>query len=136
MIKKVLSTATVAASVIGATAMAASPALAIGDDQGPQSMNGNGSQQAYGNQETKGAFSPQNSLVQGSLNKPCIALPAKVNAGSLVGLVPITVQDLPVLSSSQNQQCAENSSQNKGDDALSHLLDDVPILSGNGSAGR
>ena len=136
MIKKVLSTATVAASVVGATAMAASPALAIGDDQGPNSVNGNGSQQAYGNQSTSGAFSPQSSLVQGSLNKPCIGLPAKVNAGSLVGLVPVTVQDLDILSSPQNQQCAENSTQTKGDEPLSHILDDIPVLSGNGAANR
>ncbi|MDW4916513.1 RdlA protein, partial [Streptomyces californicus] len=31
------------------------------------------------------------------------------------------------------QQCTENSTQAKGDEALSHLLNDIPILSGNGA---
>ncbi|MGW8768861.1 rodlin, partial [Streptomyces sp. NPDC055815] len=70
---------------------------------------------------------------QGSLNKPCIGLPAKVNAGSILGLVPVTVQDIDVLSSPQNQQCAENSTQAKGDEPLSHLIEDIPVLSGNGA---
>ncbi len=76
---------------------------------------------------------PQFALIQGSLNKPCIALPAKANLGSLVGLVPVAVQDINILSSPQNQQCTENSTQAKGDEALSHLLNDIPILSGNGA---
>ena len=71
-------------------------------------------------------------LIQGSLNKPCIGLPAKVNAGSLIGFVPIAVQDINVLSAPQNQQCAENSTQAKGDEPLSHILDNIPVLSGNG----
>ncbi len=49
-------------------------------------------------------------------------------------LVPIAVQDVNVLSSPQNQQCTENSTQAKGDEPLSHLLEDIPILSGNGVA--
>ncbi len=52
--------------------------------------------------------------------------------GSLVGVVPIAVQDVPVLSSPQNQQCVENSTQAKGDEPLSHVLDQIPVLSGNG----
>jgi hypothetical protein len=80
-------------------------------------------------------MSPQLSLAQGSLNKPCVGLPAKVNAGSIVGvLVPITVQDVNVLSSPQNQQCAENSTQAKGDEPLSHILDDISALSTGNSA--
>ncbi|MER5822467.1 rodlin, partial [Streptomyces mirabilis] len=42
------------------------------------------------------------------------------------------VQDVPVLSSPQNQQCVENSTQAKGDEPLSHVLDRIPVLSGNG----
>ncbi|MFF2141025.1 rodlin, partial [Streptomyces sp. NPDC058193] len=76
--------------------------------------------------------SPQLSLVQGSLNKPCIALPVKANVGSLIGLIPIAVQDINVLSNPQNQQCADNSTQAKGDEPLSHILNDIPVLSGNG----
>ncbi|MEV6422869.1 rodlin [Streptomyces sp. NPDC051662] len=134
--KKLWATAAVAASIVGATATAASPALAIGDDSGTTSLSGNGAKQAFGNQSTKGDMSPQLGLVQGSLNKPCVGLPLKANVGSLIGLVPIAVQDVNVLSSPQNQQCVENSTQAKGDEALSHILDDIPVLSGNGVGNR
>ncbi|MER7816877.1 MULTISPECIES: rodlin [unclassified Streptomyces] len=132
MIKKVMAAAAVTASVIGASAAAAPQALAIGDDTGTTSASGVGASQVFGNSATYGAQSPQLALVQGSLNKPCIGLPAKANAGSLVGLVPVGVQDLNVLSSPQSQQCTENSTQAKGDEALSHILSDIPVLSGNG----
>ncbi|MEU3687379.1 rodlin [Streptomyces narbonensis] len=132
MIKKVMATAAAAASIVGASAAMATPALAIANDGGTTSLSGNGAHQEYGNSATYGNMSPQFALVQGSLNKPCVGLPAKVNAGSLIGLIPITVQDINVLSSPQNQQCTENSTQAKGDEALSHILDDIPILSGNG----
>ncbi|MFE2035956.1 rodlin [Streptomyces scopuliridis] len=134
--KKLWATAAVAASIVGATAAAASPALAIGDDSGTTSLSGNGAKQAFGNQSTKGDMSPQLGLVQGSLNKPCVGLPLKANVGSLLGAVPIAVQDINVLSSPQNQQCVENSTQAKGDEALSHILDDIPVLSGNGVGNR
>ncbi|MBD0711679.1 MULTISPECIES: rodlin [unclassified Streptomyces] len=132
MIKKVMATAAATVSIVGVSAVAASPALAIGNDGGTTSLSGNLAHQEYGNATTFGNMSPQFALVQGSLNKPCIGLPAKVNAGSLIGLVPIAVQDINVLSSPQNQQCTENSTQAKGDEPLSHLLEDIPILSGNG----
>ncbi|MET8412465.1 rodlin [Streptomyces sp. NPDC005195] len=131
--KKLWATAAIAASVAGISAAAAPQALAIGDDGGTTSVSGNGATQSFGNSATFGAMSPQLSLVQGSLNKPCIGLPAKVNAGSLVGLVPIAVQDVPILSAPQNQQCVENSTQAKGDEPLSHILDQIPVLSGNGA---
>ncbi|MCI4046205.1 rodlin [Streptomyces sp. TRM75563] len=134
MIKKIMASAAVAASVVGASAAAAPSAMAIGNDSGTTSVNGNGASQAYGNSATHGDWSPQFALIQGSLNKPCIGLPAKANLGSLVGVVPIAVQDINVLSSPQNQQCTENSTQAKGDEALSHILDNIPILSGNGVA--
>ncbi|MET8556065.1 rodlin [Streptomyces sp. NPDC004959] len=134
MIKKVMSVAAVAASVVGASAAVAAPAMAISDDAGTTSVSGNGAQQSYGNQATYGNMSPQMALIQGSLNKPCIGLPAKLNLGSLVGLVPVAVQDINVLSSPQNQQCTENSTQAKGDEPLSHILEDIPVLSGNGAA--
>jgi hypothetical protein len=131
--KKFMAAAVVAASVVGASAAAAQQALAISDDGGTTSTNGNSSTQQYGNSATYGTMSPQMALVQGSLNKPCVGLPAKVNAGSLVGVVPVAVQDVPVLSAPQNQQCTENSTQAKGDEPLSHILDDIPVLSGNGT---
>ncbi|MFD3561865.1 rodlin [Streptomyces sp. NPDC058686] len=130
--KKLWATAAIAASVAGMSAVAAPQALAIGDDSGTTSASGNGAQQAFGNSSTHGDMSPQLGLVQGSLNKPCIGLPAKANVGSLVGAVPIAVQDIPILSAPQNQQCVENSTQAKGDEPLSHILDDIPVLSGNG----
>ncbi|WP_318208917.1 MULTISPECIES: rodlin [unclassified Streptomyces] len=132
MIKKVMATAAAAVSIVGASAAVASPALAIANDGGTTSLSGNGAHQEYGNSATYGHMSPQFALVQGSLNKPCVGLPAKLNAGSIVGLIPIAVQDINVLSSPQNQQCTENSTQAKGDEALSHILDDIPVLSGNG----
>ncbi|WP_225799455.1 rodlin [Streptomyces sp. NK15101] len=136
MIKKVMATAAAAVSIVGASAAVATPALAIANDGGTTSLSGNGAHQEFGNSKTYGNMSPQMALVQGSLNKPCIGLPAKVNAGSLIGLIPITVQDINVLSSPQNQQCTENSTQAKGDEALSHILDDIPVLSGNGVGNR
>ncbi|MEU3609969.1 rodlin [Streptomyces sp. NPDC035033] len=128
--KKLLATAAVAVSVVGATA---GQALAIADDGGTTSLSGNGAHQEFGNSATYGNMSPQFALVQGSLNKPCVGLPAKVNAGSIVGLIPVAVQDINVLSSPQNQQCVENSTQAKGDEPLSHILSDIPVLSGNGA---
>ncbi|MEV4682627.1 rodlin [Streptomyces kurssanovii] len=134
MIKKILTTAMVTASMAGAGAMMAPQALALGNDGGTNSASGNFASQDYGNSSTHGDMSPQMSLIQGSLNKPCIGLPAKANVGSLIGLVPIAVQDVPILSAPQNQQCVENSTQAKGDEPLSHILSDIPVLSGNGSA--
>ncbi|MFC9424596.1 rodlin [Streptomyces sp. NPDC059255] len=136
MIKKVMAGAAVAASVVGVSAATAAPALAIANDGGTTSASGNGAEQWYGNSATYGNMSPQFALIQGSFNKPCIALPAKANIGGLLGVLPISVQDLNILSSPQNQQCVENSTQAKGDEALSHILDNIPILSGNGTANR
>ncbi|TXS43985.1 rodlin [Streptomyces sp. OR43] len=134
MIKKIMASAAVAASIVGVSAAAAPSAMAIGNEGGTTSVNGNGAVQSYGNSATHGDWSPQFALIQGSLNKPCIALPAKANVGSLIGAIPIAVQDVNVLSSPQNQQCTENSTQAKGDEALSHILSGIPILSGNGVA--
>jgi hypothetical protein len=136
VIKKIFATAAVAASLAGVSAAVAPQAMAIGNSSGTKTANGNGSEQSYGNTYTGGYMSPSFALVQGSLNKPCIALPAKANLGSLIGFVPVSVQDINVLSSPQNQQCTENSTQAKGDEALSHILSNIPILSGNGAGNR
>ncbi len=59
-----------------------------------------------------------------------------MNVESILALVNVGVQDINVLSNPQNQQCTENSSnQAKGDEPLSHILDNIPVLSGNLSAG-
>ncbi|MEU9306024.1 rodlin [Streptomyces sp. NPDC048256] len=131
--KKLWATAALAASVAGLAAMSAPQALAIGDDSGTTSASGNGASSEFGNSATFGDQSPQLSLVQGSLNKPCIGLPAKLNLQSLVGAANIGVQDVPILSAPQNQQCVENSTQAKGDEPLSHILDDISVLAGNGA---
>ncbi|MBD9723288.1 rodlin [Streptomyces caniscabiei] len=129
---KLWATAAVAASIAGLGAATAPQALA--DDGGTTSFSGNGASQAFGNSVTKGDMSPQLSLVQGSLNKPCIGLPAKLNVGG-IGAAGIALQDIPILSAPQNQQCTENSTQAKGDEPLSHILSDIPILSDNGNGG-
>ncbi|MFF8189565.1 rodlin [Streptomyces bobili] len=133
MLKKAMAAAAVAASVIGMSAAAAPQALAIGDDSGTTSASGNGAHEAFGNSVTKGDMSPQATLVQGSVNKLCVGLPAKLNLQSLVGAANIGVQDIPVLSAPQTQQCAENSTQAKGDEPLSHILNDISAVSGNGA---
>jgi len=132
MLKKAMAVAAVAASVVGASAAVAPQALAIGDDSGTTSASGNGAMSKFGNSVTKGDMSPQATLVQGSVNKLCAGVPLKANVGSVVGVVPIAVQDIPILSAPQNQQCAENSTQAKGDEPLSHLASDISALSGNG----
>lgn len=133
MLKKAMAAAAATASLVGIAAAAAPQALAVGNDGGTTSESGNFASQTYGNSATYGNMSPQMALIQGSLNKPCIGLPAKANVGSLVGVVPVSVQDIPILSAPQNQQCTENSTQAKGDEPLSHVLDDIPVLSGNGA---
>ncbi|MFJ8163068.1 rodlin [Streptomyces sp. NPDC096136] len=135
MLKKIMTAAAVSAVAIGAGAAATAPAMAIGNDNGVNTVNGNGAQQIYGNQKTAGDMSPQLGLVQGTLNKPCVGLPVKVNAQSILAALNIGVQDINVLSNPQNQQCTENSTQAKGDEPLSHILDNIPVLSGNASAG-
>ena len=114
---------------VAVVAGAAGTAAAHG---GPSTFNGNGSSESFGNTTTGGNLSPQIGLVQGSLNKPCLAVPITANVGSLIGLIPITVQDVHVLDSPQNQQCTQNSSQIQGDGPLSHIASDNSLLSGNG----
>ncbi|GAA2295755.1 rodlin [Streptomyces caniferus] len=133
MIKKVLATTAVAASVVGISATVAPQAMAIGNHNGTSTVNGNGAKSAFGNSTTVGKMSPQLELIQGSLNKPCLGL-GKV--GVQLAAVLANVQDVNVLSSPQNQQCTENSTQAKGDEALSHILSDIPVLSGNGVGNR
>ncbi|GGY09773.1 rodlin [Streptomyces hiroshimensis] len=127
MIKKVMATTALVASAAG---VSATPAMAIGNGQ--DVANANGAGQMYGNTWTGGYMSPQMGLINGSLNKPCIGI-GKLGAQGLLGAVPISLQDIPILSSQQQQSCTENSTINDGDDPLSHILDEIPIISGNGS---
>ncbi|GHE96960.1 rodlin [Streptomyces spiralis] len=128
MIKKIVATAAIAASALGATAAAAPQALALGNDGGPNAENATGSWQSFGNSTTHGNMSPQMALIQGSFNKPCIAVSDLPIGAALLG---VTAQDIPILSDDLNQQCAENSTQAKRDGALAHLLENVSLLSRN-----
>ncbi|HEY9439054.1 MAG TPA: rodlin [Streptomyces sp.] len=130
--KKMMAGAAMAVSLLGLSAAAAPAAMAIGNDHGTTTVNGNGAESKFGNSKTEGDMSPQLNLVQGSFNKPCIALPIKANAGAIGGALPLAVHDINVLSNPQNQQCTDNSTQAKGDEPLSHILDDIPLVSGNG----
>ncbi|MFE9863607.1 rodlin [Streptomyces sp. NPDC005506] len=57
----------------------------------------------------------------------------RTRRGELIKALRVAARDVDILSSPQNQQCTENSTQAKGDEALSHILDDIPVLSGNGT---
>ncbi|MCX4639643.1 rodlin [Streptomyces platensis] len=132
MMKKMIAGAAVAASLVGISAAAAPQAMAIGDHEGTRTVNGNGARSVYGNSTTRGNLSTQLGLVQGSLNQPCVAL-GKVGVQHLVKVFHVlAAQDINVLSNPQNQQCTQNSTQAKGDEPLSHILDGIPVLSGNG----
>jgi hypothetical protein len=132
MLKKAMAAAAVTASVVGA----ASPVMAIGNDQGTTSASGNHASSKFGNSVTKGDLSPQATLVGSTANDLCLGVPVKANAQAILGVVAAVglLQDVPVLSSQQNQQCADNSTQAKGDEPLSHLASDISALSGNGVA--
>ncbi|MFF9022877.1 rodlin [Streptomyces eurythermus] len=128
MLKKAMVAAATAASVVGMAVAAAPQALAIGNDDGPTVANGNGARADWGNSSTEGAMSPQLSLVQGSLNKPCLAL--EDIQVPIINIVPIN--DVPILSDDLDQQCSDQSSNIKRDGALSHILEDLAVLSANG----
>ena len=132
MLKKAMAVAAVAASLVGVSAAMAPQALAIDNDNGTTSFSGDGAGESFGNSTTAGDMSPQATLVQSSLNKLCVGLPAKVNAQSILAAVNVGVQDIPVLSAPQYQECAENATQAKGDEPVSHVLDDLKVLSTNG----
>lgn len=132
MLKKAMVAVAAAASVVGMSVAAAPTALAVNNDNGPSIQNGTGASSSFGNSATNGSMSPQLSLVQGSLNKPCVGV-QDVDAG-VAALIGVVAQDIPVLSDQEQQQCADNSTQAKRDGALSHLLDNVSVLSSNTDA--
>ncbi|MFF7726044.1 rodlin [Streptomyces sp. NPDC008001] len=130
MLNKVIATAALTASAVGTMA---GPAMAIGNDQ--DVANGNAAKTGYGNTKTGGIESPQMSLIQGTLNKPCIGI-GKIGIQSVLALINIGIQDIPILTSQQQQQCTDNSTISDGDDPLSHILSEIPIISGNGSGNK
>jgi len=131
--KKILSATAVAVAAVGASAMTAPQAMADDDIAASDSANGttnngDGAMQQYGNQSTDGTMSPQMALIQGSLNKPCLDLLHDTEVQSLVGL-----GDIPLLSQKQQQVCGDNSTQAEGDAPLSHVVEDLPVVSENGA---
>ncbi|GGU00075.1 hypothetical protein GCM10010289_20910 [Streptomyces violascens] len=42
------------------------------------------------------------------------------------------VSGVAMTAAPRNQQCTENSAQVKGDEPLSHILEEIPVRSGNG----
>ncbi|MEU8545218.1 rodlin [Streptomyces sp. NPDC048717] len=127
MIKKVLATAAVAATVVG---MSATTALAAGDDGGSANLVGNTSHQSIGANSTGGYMSPNFGLVNGGF-LDCFDV-QKLEADVPIGLIaiPVGVQDVlgnPV----SGQTCTQDSVQQKGDDALSHILGEVLAENGN-----
>ncbi|GAA0495684.1 rodlin [Streptomyces stramineus] len=129
MLKKVLATLALTAT---AAAVATAPALAVGDDRNV--ANGNGAKTGYGNTVTGGKASPQMSAIQGSLNKLCVGV-GKIGIQSLA-LINVGVQDIPILTSQQQQQCTDNSTISDGDDPLGHLADEIGLLAVNGSGNK
>lgn len=108
---------TMTACTLAAAAIAGGAGSAVATGDGPTSLSGNGASSAFGNSTTHGTLSTQLGAVQGTLNELCLGVPAKANVGSLIGiLVPITVQDVNVLASPHNQQCAESTTQSSGTD--------------------
>ena len=129
-IRTVLAAFGLAAAVVTGTAGTA--AAAPTGDHDTITFDGNNATESFGNTTTGGIESPEIGLVQGSLNKPCVGLDAHADLGSLIGLIPLALQDDHVLDSSQNQQCDDNSSQIQGDAPLSHILSDDRLLTVNG----
>ncbi|GGU72076.1 hypothetical protein GCM10010211_42430 [Streptomyces albospinus] len=119
--KEMTGAGAIATSSVGVSAAAAPHALAIGDQDGSRTVDGNGSKSVYGNSTTHGERRTQPGILQGGLNCFCVGIPAKGSVQSLVGVTGIGVQDIDVLSSSQVQpqmrQCARNLTQATGDEA-------------------
>ncbi|MGX1669672.1 rodlin [Streptomyces sp. NPDC055400] len=126
MIKKVLITAAAAASVVG---MSSTGAMASGDDGNSATNANNLSKQEIG---SSNSHAPSFSLINGGVAN-CVDV-QKVAAAVPVGVIAIPVGVNDVLNGgSANQTCTQNSVQQKGDDPLSHILDE--ILADNGNAG-
>ncbi|MGW1072257.1 rodlin [Streptomyces sp. NPDC002537] len=127
VLKKVMATAALSVSAVGSLA---GPALAIGNDS--DVANANAARTGYGNTKTGGVESPQMSLIQGTLNKPCLGI-GKLGLQSVLALINVGVQDVPIATQQAQQQCTDNSTIREGDAQLSHILSEIPVVSGNGS---
>ncbi|MEU1782607.1 rodlin [Streptomyces abikoensis] len=128
MLQKVLATVALTATAVG---VSATPAVAL-DRDGRTTLNANGAETEHGATATGGQQSPQMTAVQGSLDKVCVGI-GKLGLQSVLLLINVGLEDIPVLTSQQQQQCTDNSTLQDGDDPLSHVLNDIPVVSGNGS---
>ncbi|MEV6024304.1 RdlA protein [Streptomyces sp. NPDC052036] len=105
MLKQAMAVAAVVASVLGATAVAAPGALALGDDgrttpagaAAAPAVDSATVQGALTDQATGDGTSPQSSLVQGSLDRLGAGLPTRTDTGSVVSAVPVSTQGTPFL---------------------------------------
>ncbi|MFC5723458.1 rodlin [Streptomyces gamaensis] len=127
MLKKACATTALTASALGCVV---APAAAAGDSR--TVSNANGATTSYGNTISGGHGSPPMNLVGDTLNRLCLGV-GKLGVQSLLLLINVGVQDVPVLTSQQQQQCTENSTTGDGDDPVSHLADQIPVAAGNGA---
>ncbi|MFF8607365.1 rodlin [Streptomyces sp. NPDC015346] len=125
MIKKVLATAAVAASVVGMSAATASAAA----DDGANSTNviGNQSKQAIGSNSTGGYMSPNFGLVNGGVLH-CFDVQDITAQVPIINIVAVNVDD--VLSPKQNMTCTQNSVEQQQNNPLSDLIE---VLADNGN---
>ncbi|MEU8550070.1 rodlin [Streptomyces roseoverticillatus] len=129
MLKKVMAATVLTASAVG---VIAGPAAAVGD--GRDVANANGARTDSGATLTGGVMSPQTTAVQGTLNDLCIGI-GKIGVQGLL-LNNIGLQDIPVLTSQEQQQCTKGSVTGNGNNPLSHLAERISLLDHNGSGNR
>ncbi|MCF3101966.1 RdlA protein [Streptomyces roseoverticillatus] len=124
-----------AATALTASAVGviAGPAAAAGDGRGV--ANANGAVTNSGATLTGGRMSPQTTAVQGTLNDLCIGV-GKIGLQSLLLVINAGIQDIPVLTSQQQQQCTNGSVIDNGDNPLSHLAEQLSLVARNGSGNR
>lgn len=80
--------------------------------------------------------SPQFGAIQEPLGRLCTALPSRTDRPSLAGsIADAGIHDGSALTPPQSRQCTERATLAKGDEALSHLANNVPVLSGSLAAG-
>ncbi|MFF8842642.1 rodlin [Streptomyces sp. NPDC015127] len=128
MIKKVLATAAVAASVVGISATTAAPAMA-GDTGSTATVAGNASHQQVGTSSTTGNWSPNMAVINGGVLN-CVDI-QKIQGQVPVNVIGASVAVQDVLGNPMsNQTCTQASTQQKGDDALANVLENVLSLNG------
>ncbi|MGK5731762.1 rodlin [Streptomyces sp. URMC 124] len=129
MLKQVMAATALTASAVG---MIAGPAAAVGDSQ--KVANANGARTGSGATLTGGHMSPQTTAVQGTLNDLCLGV-GKIGVQGLL-LANIGLQDIPVLTAQEQQQCTKGSVTGNGNNPLSHIGERISLLNRNGSGNR